>query len=421
MDFLADTPAGLGISPHKILMIGPSHHTSRVSLDHHEVLTCKSLEKSLEIISQQRPDLVILFATKGKIPMEEYVMTWLIEGFRGKFIVFDPKNRLKDWEILMDSQVIDDYFPGPVSPVRFASIVKSQMTRDLRFASPRAMTTFDLFRNLFDRGLNALFFFNEELNQCVAANLKAEQMTGLDFRQLQKTSLEELIHPDYFDMTCKVIRRANRQYYDSKGASVLAPKHRPHYMVEFSCGVFKFGRKHFVKLEFQERSQVSQKTLNEKKKPENGVKNLLLQEELVQILKELENPSNGHSNHLNFLQISIGPGSQFHRVEDMDDETNQLFSKIQEFIEKKIRGQERIFKLGPDQLAVVFTESTSKEIQTISNRIDKAMAELSWIKKEKFIYDLKLKKFSEEVFHFMSFLRPASFFSTGKGSSLTRH
>jgi len=119
------------------------------------------------------------------------------------------------------------------------------------------MTTFDLFRNLFDRGLNAILFFGEDFERCVAANLKAEQMTGRTLYELRQIGLHDLIFPDQFDRTLRIIRRAGRQYYDSRGITVLRDRLDRRREVAFSCGVFKLGRKNFVKIEIQDLPEVS--------------------------------------------------------------------------------------------------------------------------------------------------------------------
>src|SRR5262249_14016549 len=142
----------------RIVVVAEAEPVTGSALDSHEVRFEKNLESALDAIVLSRPDLVLYF-TKGKNDgLEEHVMTWLIEGFRGKFLLFDPGNKVKDHEALVESQVVDEYHSGPISPARFSSIVKNQLVQGIRFASPRAMTTFDLFRNLFERSLNAVFF-----------------------------------------------------------------------------------------------------------------------------------------------------------------------------------------------------------------------------------------------------------------------
>lgn len=238
-------------SNRRLLIVAGPKPISKEKLAPHEGESAKSLEAAFHCISTSRPDLVIYFAKGKDDHLEEHVLTWLIEGFRGKFLLFDPFNRVKDSETLLRSQVIDDYFSGPIGSERFLTIVKNRLAQDSHFAPPRAMTTFDLFRNLFERGLNAIFFFDEELNRCVAANLRAEQITGKNLGELRGSSLKDLCTEKEFDTTLRTIRRAGRHYYDSRGVTSLKGPEGRSLRVSFSCGIFNFGRKNFVKVEVQ--------------------------------------------------------------------------------------------------------------------------------------------------------------------------
>lgn len=238
-------------SNRRLLIIGGPKHLSKESLGHHETTWAKSLEDAFGPISTQRPDLVIYFTKTNDQSLEEHVLTWLIEGFYGKFLLFDPMNRVKDSATLLQSQVVDDYFSGPVGHERFLTIVKSRLAQDVHFAAPRAMTTFDLFRNLFERGLNAIFFFDQDLDHCVTANLQAEQMTGLTLGELRHSSLRKLCQEDSFEEAQRIIRRAGRHYYDSRGTMIMKNAHGKNAKVSFSCGIFNFGRKNFIKIEVQ--------------------------------------------------------------------------------------------------------------------------------------------------------------------------
>lgn len=253
-------------SNRRILIIGGNEQGAHAALSSHETIFAKNLESALKPISVSRPDIVILFSKSKSEDIEEHVMTWLIEGFRGKFLLFDPGNRVRDSEILLESQVIDEYLSGPVSPSRFVSIIKSQLTQDIRFAAPRAMTTFDLFRNLFDRSLNAVFFFNQELDRCIAANLRAEQITGHSLYELRQLGLKDLCAEHEFAPTLRAIRRAGHHYYDVRAGSVLRDMHQRPIQVAMSCGTFNFGRKVFVKLEAQTTVEVPTSAAVEEKK-----------------------------------------------------------------------------------------------------------------------------------------------------------
>jgi len=236
----------------KILIVDGPNGIADLSFQPHEVFQSKSLEGALPIVIDHRPDLVVYFSRGKDDRLEEHMMTWLIEGFRGRFLLFDTNNRVLDHEALLESQVVDEYFSGPVGRVHFLSILKSQISHDIRFASPRAMTTFDLFRNLFDRGLNSIFLFSEDLKRCLAANLKAEQLTLCALADLRRLGLRDLCHPDHWEVTFRTIRRAARRYYDAKEKTVFVDRSGGAKEVALSCGVFTFGRKNFVKIEVQE-------------------------------------------------------------------------------------------------------------------------------------------------------------------------
>ena len=239
-------------SNRRILCIAESPPVLQPPLSMHEVLHVKRLERAGEIMHQNRPDLVIYFIKDKGDDLEEHVLNWLIAGFRGKILLFDPQNRVKDSEALIHGQVIDEYHDGPIGQARFHTILKSHLAHDLRFASPRAMTTFDLFRNLFDRCLNAIFLFNEILNRCVTANLQAERMTGKSLEALRRMSLKQLCsEADYENQFLPVLRKAARSYYDVKGLTRFKNEEGEFKPVTFSCGIFDFGRKKFVKVEVQ--------------------------------------------------------------------------------------------------------------------------------------------------------------------------
>src|SRR5579885_99462 len=124
-----------------ILIVGGQKLEVGKALSPHRILMARGLEASFESVRDERPDLIVYFDHGRDDRLEEHVMTWLIEGFRGKIIVLDPDNRLKDAESLLEGQVIDDHLSGPVSPNRFVSIIKSQLGGNARSASPRALTT----------------------------------------------------------------------------------------------------------------------------------------------------------------------------------------------------------------------------------------------------------------------------------------
>lgn len=256
-------------SNRRILTIAETPPSFKPPLAYHEMLYAKRLEGATEVIRTSRPDLVVYFIKDRGDDLEEHVLNWLIAGFRGKILLFDPNNRVKDSEALIHGQVIDEYHDGPIGQSRLLTIVKSHMAHDLRFASPRAMTTFDLFRNLFDRCLNAIFLFNESLNRCVTANLQAERMTGKSLEALRKMGLKQLCGEGSFETQfLPTLRKAARSYYDVKGLARFKDEEGDFRPVTFSCGIFDFGRKKFVKVEVQ--SCIEPKKEEKLAKPRRG-------------------------------------------------------------------------------------------------------------------------------------------------------
>lgn len=249
-----DRPAGPGpVEPlkHRLLIAHAPTSISQVDLSSHDVRLVPDLDAADEAVSSGRPDMVVLFADEGSAEIEHHVMTWLVEGFKGKLILFDPHETIADHAELVGGQVVDDFYAGPISVHRFATILQSKMLQGTRFAAPRAMTTYDLFRNLFDRGLSAIFFFTENLDRCVAANLKAEDLTGRSFAELKRMGLERLCDAEGWERTLRAIRRAKHRYFDSKGVFEIVDKAGGRKRSEFSCGYFPFGRRQFVKIEVQ--------------------------------------------------------------------------------------------------------------------------------------------------------------------------
>lgn len=241
----------VSLAHHRILIVHPPQALSQLELRPHELFFSPDLESADGTVSEERPDIVVCFADQDASDLENHVMTWLIEGFRGSVIVFDPRGQIEDYDQILQGQVIDDYVAGPVSAERFMAILRSKLLKSTSFAPPRAMTTFDLFRNLFDRGLSAIFFFSQELEHCVAANLRAEELTGYSFAELKRMKLQDLCHPDEFDKTLQSIRRAKHRYYDVTGFVDIVDRTGQRRNTEFSCGYFNFGRKSFVKIEIQ--------------------------------------------------------------------------------------------------------------------------------------------------------------------------
>lgn len=235
----------------RILIVHPPPAVSQIHFQSQEIILSESLDVADEAVSTERPDMVVLFADHGSGELEDHVMTWLVEGFKGKLLLFDPQQQITDYSELLSGQVVDDFIAGPLSIQRFTTILQSKMMQGTRFAAPRAMTTYELFRNLFERGLSAIFFFTESLDRCVAANLKAEDLTGCSFANLKRTKLQDLCAPQDWDNTLRTIRRAKHRYFDAKGRMEILEKTGLRKPSEFSCCYFQFGRRHFVKIEVQ--------------------------------------------------------------------------------------------------------------------------------------------------------------------------
>lgn len=393
-------------SNRKILMVGGPKHGNHLGMDIHEIHSSKNLESSLEKISEIRPDLVIYFTKDKAEDIEEHVMTWLIEGFRGKFVIFDPKNRIKDSEVLMESQVIDEYYSGPVSPTRFNSIVKSQMSQDLRFANPRAMTTFDLFRNLFDRGLNAIFFFAQELEKCVAANLKAEKITGHTLFELRHLGLADLLHKDHLEPTIRLIRRAGRQYYDVKGMTVIKNRLNQNRIMSYSCGVFNFGRKSFVKFEVQDQPaqvvQVSAKAGKEVGK--DPITHLATQEEFLQAINDNLTGSKKSQAALSLILCNLKPAQAIHRVQNRPKEENVMFKDLAKILQKTIRQTDTLARLGHYQFGILVPKMTKERVRALIKRLNAAAQKVPAIAKGYFEFETKMAQCPPQAYPFMNLL-----------------
>jgi GGDEF domain-containing protein len=405
-----EAAAAVPKSNRRILIIGGPKSDVDNSLYPHEILRSKNLETSLEILSNSRPDLVVYFSQGKDDSLEEHVMTWLIEGFRGKFILFDPNNRVGDFEILLESQVVDEYFSGPVSPARFVSIIKSQLTRDVRFASPRAMTTFDLFRNLFDRGLNAIFFLGEDLEKCVTANLRAEQMTGRTLYELRQIGLHDLIFPDQFDRTLKIIRRANRHYYDARGTTVLRDRLDRRREVAFSCGVFKFGRKNFVKVEIQDLPEAAVKTAAPREKGEeeptyDPVTQFLDRDSFLRALDRNMAAADKKQSPLSLILFKMRPAES---TETDPEEETTLLKKIAKTLEEKLRQTDIVARISHYEFAILLPKMPPERVEKLLARLQGGLKEIPPFRSGIYSFEIGSAQCPPGVYPFMHLLRTAS-------------
>lgn len=391
-----------------VLMIGGPLKTRHFKLDLHEVVHTRDLASSIDAISDLRPDLVLYFVKGGQIDLEEHVMTWLIEGFRGRFIVLDTSNRIKDYEILLDSQVVDEYYSGPISPSRFKSIVQSQLTHDLRFASPRAMTTFDLFRNLFDRGLNAIFFFTSDLKKCVAANIRAEQMTGYTLYELRHMGLEDLVHSEHLELTRRTIRRATRQYYDARSIIVLTDRLGRSHVFSFSCGVFGFGRKSFVKIEIQGQTEQAvpsfPKVTDVHELPEELIDSVSFMNALDDNVAVV---SQKKENALSLIVCKVGPGKFVERIKDIASEEGQLMKDVAKTLQAVIRKTDFLSRLSHYQFGLLLPKTPQKKAGALVKRLDSRLRKIPLFKEQCYEFELEMAECPVKAYPFVSLLRHA--------------
>jgi PAS domain S-box-containing protein len=382
----------------KILIIGDLKGSVDLSSLHpHEILRSKNLEGAFEVFTKARPDLVIYFAHRSEDHLEEHVMTWLLEGFRGKFIVFDPANRVKDSEVLIERQVVDEYLCGPVSPVRFISLIKSNLTRDVRFASPRAMTTFDLFRNLFDRCLNAIFFFEEESGHCVAANLRAERMMGYTLPELRQKELKDLCAPDHFVPTYRIIRRANRQYYDSKGSTQLLHRSGQKKEVAFSCGIFNFGRKNFVKMEVQDLPTGDARSITP------ALVRPSTKEDYFKDFRQGFNQASKDRSDLAMLTCRLRP------LEEgwLPEQEKELMNEVEKLLQKNIRNTDFLTKVGPNQFVILLTQTPKDKAEKLVLRLIGQLSAISAFKSRAYNFEIEAGFCPPEAYPLMNLLQQA--------------
>lgn len=339
----------------KILIAGGQKLDLGKELTPHEVLFARNLESSFELVREQRPDLIMYFTHSRDDRLEEHVMTWLIEGFRGKIVVLDPSNRTMDPEVLMEGQVIDDYVSGPVSLTRFVSLIKSHLSLSGR-SSPHSLTTFDLFRNLFERGINAIFFFSEDLERCLAANMAAEQLTGHSLYELRKSGLGSVCGPDFLEETTRVIRRAARHYYDMKGNTAISRKEGGEIESAFSCSWMNFGRSRIVKLEVQT-------PLWRRRDDPRAINRAALMEAVDESIKGWEK----HQGALTVLLFRVHAGdSQGQELGDL-----AALSAMQKALRSSIRLSDSLVRLSEHQFAVLLPKTETDRAALVLERIRK--------------------------------------------------
>ncbi len=343
----------------KILISGGPRMEIQKDLSPHQVLLARNLESSFECVHEDRPDLILYFAQGSETRLEEHVMTWLIEGFRGKIILLDSKNRVEQPETLLAGQVIDDYVSGPVSPSRFVALIKSHLALNGRTAEPHALTTFDLFRNLFERGINAIFFFSEDLERCLAANLAAEQLTGRSLYELRQGGLSMLCESESLDETARVIRRAARHYYDVKGNTVLNRRDGTGVESAFSCSWMNFGRSRVVKMEVQT-------PLWRRRDDPRAVNRAVLMGAVDESLKESEK---GGSS-LSVLVFKVMPGQ--HGAPPSAEAA--ALGALQRVLKDCIRQNDTLVRLSEHQFGVLLPKTEEDRAKQVLERVRKKIA-----------------------------------------------
>jgi|GEM_PF-3199300 len=367
----------------RVLIVGGHKIDVQKELSHCIVGQARRLEEVMDLIrGEQRTDLIIYFSHGPEERLEEQVMAWLIEGFRGKIVVLDTANRIRDADALIEGQVIDDYVSGPVSIHRFISIIKNHLGHARQMQSSRALTTFDLFRNLFERGINAIFFFSEDLMRCLAANLPAEQVTGRNLEDLRGMGLSAICEKDQLEGTTQVIRRASRHYYDLKGNTALVSKVGRRIEAVFSCSWMSFGRSKIVKMEVQtpfSRRRDDPKQFDQRalwKAVDAGIKTSIQR----------------HSP-LSLVLVKITGN----KPEDAAKEVNKALAS-------RIRGGDSIIRLNASNFAVVLPKTSEEKAEQVMGRLREQVLSLKGFQKQTYRLEIRSVLCPHESFEFMSML-----------------
>jgi GGDEF domain-containing protein len=276
------------------------------------------------------------------------------------------------------------------------------------------MTTFDLFRNLFDRGLNAIFFLGEDLEQCVAANLRAEQMTGRTLYELQQIGLHDLVYPDQFDRTLKIIRRANRHYYDAKGITVLRDRLDRRREVAFSCGVFNFGRKSFVKIEIQDIAESAVKMKAFRPQPEasttpsyDPVTKVLSQESFLRALDQNLSRTDKQRDSLSLVLCKIKPVESPTPAEDLSEEETNMFKGVAKILQDNIRQTDILARLSHYQFAILMPKTIRERANKLVVRLKAALESVPAFKSHLYEIEVEYAQCPEDAYPFMYLLRSA--------------
>ncbi|HEX5036610.1 MAG TPA: diguanylate cyclase [bacterium] len=359
----SDKPSGPSVTHRKILIIGGPKQDLGKTLQPHQILRTRTLEASFDILSETRPDVIVHFVHGADEPLEECILTWLIGGFRGNLAVFDPQNKLKDFQSLLDGNLIDAYVPGPVSPDLFASVIKSHMNPATLGGASRSYALFELFRHLFDRAMDAIFFFTDDLKRCVAANRQAEKLTGLTLFELRRSDLAALCGKPGCAEIEKTVKRARHNYYDAHGQSEIKDRLGRPMAANFSVGLFHFGRSSFVKFEIQNAA------------PANGrgheTNHGETKKDRLTYKRRHHDLAGGNGDLSRGVSMLV---CRVHLPEHAEDEDRTL-EAVADKIRVTIRKTDSLARLSRAQFAVLLPKTTAENVEAARKRLQKALAQ----------------------------------------------
>lgn len=348
----------------KVLIVGGPKFDLGKELFPHAILRTSSLESSFEILSETRPDLIVHFVHKPNEPLEESILTWLIGGFRGNLVVFDPHNKLENFQALLSGNIIDAYVSGPVNPARLVTLVKSHLNPVGRGGISRTYALFDLFRHLFDRGMDAIFFFTEDLKRCVAANRQAERLTGRTLFELRRSSLAELCGKNRFTEVEKTIGRARHSYYDAHGQSELNDRLGRPMRTNFSAGFFPFGRTSFVKFEIQNANPLNDHGSEAPSSEKTARTRLTYKRRRDDRMGRDASLSQGVSMLVCRVHLEAG-----------EAEEDRLLEAFAEKIRSMIRKTDSLARLSRAQFAILLPKASLENIEAARRRLQSALSQ----------------------------------------------
>lgn len=344
----------------KILILGGPALDLTKELHPHKMLRTPTLEGSFEMLEENRPDVIVHFVHKADEPLEETILAWMIGGFRGNLVVFDPQNRLKDSHSLTSGHLIDAYVAGPVSPTRFTAMIKSHLNPVGRGGASRSYAVFDLFRHLFERSMDAIFFFSEDLERCLAANKQAEKLTGRTLFELRRTGLAELCAKGHFAEVEKVVQKARHSYYDAHGQSELKDRLGRPLLAQYNIGTFHFGRRSFIKFEIQSVNPASA-AAESKAKPKLS---------RLSYRRRREDQGSWDAGLERGVSLLV---CRVHLPENAEDE-DRLLEVAADRIRATIRKTDSLARLSRAQFAILLPKTTEENVALARKRLQSALA-----------------------------------------------